>query len=206
MCTKKLFFFFLIQNICCGCSKELSQWDGSFEHPKHMIKLVGKKMFTSLRLKFLFVLTCGYIYIIINSLEWVLIVKKSSVTTTHSNQILITLKPKELKFPTYLIYNFLITKVRGVLITLGLSHIIFSIFVPELWPLIYSKISFPFNILRTNGQNFTKILYMHSYLRWDCYASVFAHLYQSYGPWFTPKFRFCSISWEQMGRFWPNFI
>ena len=27
---------------------------------------------------------------------------------------------------------------------------------PELWPLIYAKNSFPFNILRTNGQNFTK--------------------------------------------------
>ena len=22
--------------------KELSQWDGSFEHPKHMVKLMGK--------------------------------------------------------------------------------------------------------------------------------------------------------------------
>ena len=26
-------FIFQIQNICCGCSKEPSQWDGSFEHP-----------------------------------------------------------------------------------------------------------------------------------------------------------------------------
>ena len=40
--------------------------------------------------------------------------------------------------------------------TLGLVHIIFRRFVPELWPLIYAKISFPFNILRTNGQNFNK--------------------------------------------------
>ena len=50
---------------------------------------------------------------------------------------------------------------------------------------------------------------MHSYwqdLAWDCYTSFFAHLYQSYGPWFMPKFRFPSISWEQMDRFWPNFI
>ena len=29
-------------------------------------------------------------------------------------------------------------------------------FLPELWPLIYAINSFPFNILRTNGQNFTK--------------------------------------------------
>ena len=32
----------------------------------------------------------------------------------------------------------------------------FCTFVPELWPLKYVKISFPFNILRTNGRNFTK--------------------------------------------------
>ena len=29
---------------CCGGSKELSQWDGSFEHPKHMFKLLDKKV------------------------------------------------------------------------------------------------------------------------------------------------------------------
>ena len=29
-------FLFLNQNIFCGYSKEPSQWDGSFEHPKHM--------------------------------------------------------------------------------------------------------------------------------------------------------------------------
>ena len=40
--------------------------------------------------------------------------------------------------------------------SLGLLHVIFHTFVPELWPLIYAKISFPLNILRTNGQNFTK--------------------------------------------------
>ena len=39
---------------------------------------------------------------------------------------------------------------------LGLLHIIFHTFVPELWPLIYTKISFPLNVSRTNGQNFTK--------------------------------------------------
>ena len=41
--------FFLHQNICCGYSKELSQWDGSFENPKHMVKQMGKKIFTILR-------------------------------------------------------------------------------------------------------------------------------------------------------------
>ena len=31
-----------------GYSKELSQWDESFEHPKHMFKRLGKKIFTIL--------------------------------------------------------------------------------------------------------------------------------------------------------------
>ena len=64
--TKKLIFLFLIQNICCGYSKELSHWNGSFEHPKHMIKLMGKKIFTSLRLNFLLIKTYD-IDIIMNS-------------------------------------------------------------------------------------------------------------------------------------------
>ena len=45
--------------------------------------------------------------------------------------------------------------------TLGLLHIIFPIIEPELWPLIYAKISFPFNILSTNGYNFTKFILLH---------------------------------------------
>ena len=45
----KLFSLFLIQNICCGYSKEPSQWDGSFECPKHMFGLMGKKIITILR-------------------------------------------------------------------------------------------------------------------------------------------------------------
>ena len=40
--------------------------------------------------------------------------------------------------------------------SLGLLLIIFPQFVPELWPLIYAKISFPLNILRSNLHNFTK--------------------------------------------------
>ena len=34
---------FFNQNISGGYSKELSQWDGSFEHPKHMLKIMGRK-------------------------------------------------------------------------------------------------------------------------------------------------------------------
>ena len=43
-----LFFLFLNQNICCAYSKEPSQWDGSFEYPKHMVKLMDKKIITIL--------------------------------------------------------------------------------------------------------------------------------------------------------------
>ena len=42
--TGKLFFLFLNQNICCGYSKELTQWDSSFKHTKHMFKLMGKEI------------------------------------------------------------------------------------------------------------------------------------------------------------------
>ena len=45
---KTLIFLFLNQNICCGYSKEPSQWDSSFEHPNHLLKLMGKKIFTVL--------------------------------------------------------------------------------------------------------------------------------------------------------------
>ena len=47
--NKKIIFLFINQNICCGYSKESSRWDGSFEQPKHMLKLLGKKIFTILR-------------------------------------------------------------------------------------------------------------------------------------------------------------
>ena len=40
--------------------------------------------------------------------------------------------------------------------SLGLLHVIFTKLVQELRPLIYAKISFPLNILRTHWQNFTK--------------------------------------------------
>ena len=49
VCNWKLFFLFFNHNICCGYSKEPSQWDGSFEHPKHMFKLMDKKIIQILR-------------------------------------------------------------------------------------------------------------------------------------------------------------
>ena len=42
--NSRLFFLILKQNICSGCSKEPSQWDGSFEHPKLMLRLKLKKI------------------------------------------------------------------------------------------------------------------------------------------------------------------
>ena len=41
---KNYLILFLNQNICCGYSKE-----PSFEHPKHMFKLIGKKIIRTLR-------------------------------------------------------------------------------------------------------------------------------------------------------------
>ena len=50
---------FSYQNICCGYSKEPSQWDGSFEHQKHMLQLMDKKIFTFLHSIFFFIKTYG---------------------------------------------------------------------------------------------------------------------------------------------------
>ena len=52
-------------------------------------------------------------------------------------------------------------------------HAIFPTFVPELWPLIYAKILFPFNIVRTNGQNFTKF-YICKHID-KIYVGIVAH-------------------------------
>ena len=51
-----VFFLFLNQNICFGYKKEPSQWVGSFEHQKQMLKLIAKNIFTILRWKSLPVL------------------------------------------------------------------------------------------------------------------------------------------------------
>ena len=61
VCYQKLIFLFLKLNICCGYSKEPSQWDGSFKCTKQMLKLMGKKIFTLkiLLSKYVFIFTHG---------------------------------------------------------------------------------------------------------------------------------------------------
>ena len=113
------------------------------------------------------------------------------------------------------LYQFLIF---APLLTFGLLHIIFHTFVPELWSLIYTKISFPLNVSRTKERILPNFIYafiltrstmglLHIvFLHWDCYTSFFAYYYQNNGPWFTSKFCFSSSSWEQIDRISPNFI
>ena len=62
MCNRKIIFLFLIQNICCGYSKEPSEWDGSFEHPKLMLNIIDKQIFTILRWKFFVYVNLWLIY------------------------------------------------------------------------------------------------------------------------------------------------
>ena len=57
--TQKNIFLISQPKQCCVYSKEPSQWDGSFEHPKHKFKVMGKKIFTFLHSKILFIYTCG---------------------------------------------------------------------------------------------------------------------------------------------------
>ena len=60
---QKRIFCVLNQNICCGYSKEPSQWDGSFEHLKLMFKMKDKKYsHTILRIFFLLIWTQAVIY------------------------------------------------------------------------------------------------------------------------------------------------
>ena len=44
-CAPKNWYSYFSTKTFCGYSKESSEWDGSFEHPKHMAKLMGKKTF-----------------------------------------------------------------------------------------------------------------------------------------------------------------
>ena len=61
--------------------------------------------------------------------------------------------------------------------------------------------------LENKLMEFDQILHMHwcwQDLGWDCYASIFANLQQSYGLWLISEFRFRSISLEWIHGIWPN--
>ena len=78
---------------------------------------------------------------------WIWVVSHPSVIILFPINILRT---KERVSPNF-VNALILTRSR-----FGLLHIIFRTFLPELWPLIYAKILFLLNILRTNSQNFTK--------------------------------------------------
>ena len=59
---QKGILLFLNQNLCCGDSKEQSQWDGSFEHSKQMLKLIDKNIFTILRTSIVLISIYGLIF------------------------------------------------------------------------------------------------------------------------------------------------
>ena len=65
---KKLIFFFSTKTYVVGTQKEPSQWDGSFEHPQNLLKIRGKKTFTIVRWKLLFILTC--VWALTSLYEW----------------------------------------------------------------------------------------------------------------------------------------
>ena len=105
-------------------------------------------------------------------------------------------------FSPNFIYAFILTRS-----SLGSSHH-FSHICTRVMALDLRQNLVSFQYLEKKCEEFHQILYMLSYwqdLLWDCYT-FFAHLCQSYGPWFTLKFRFRSISSEEMDKFWPNFI
>ena len=90
-----------------------------------------------------------------------------------------------------------------------LLHVIFPHICARVMALELRQNFISAQYLENKSTEFHQILSLHLYwqvLAWDCNTSFFLHLYQSYGPWFTPKFRFPSISWEQIGRISPNFI
>ena len=67
MRIEQLIFLFLNQKHMLWVLKRTvslrrsSHWDGSFEHPKYMLKLIGKKIFTIVRSKILFIQTISFV-------------------------------------------------------------------------------------------------------------------------------------------------
>ena len=74
--------------------------------------------------------------------------------------------------------------------TLILLHIIFCTFVPELWPLIYSKIPFPLNFLRTSGQILTNL-----YVTFYTTLGLLAVIFRTFAPVLWPLI-YANISFQ----------
>ena len=80
----------------------------------------------------------------------------------------------------------------------------FGKFAIELRPLINARIEFLLNILKTNRPIKTKfcihIIIDKIYVGNVNNCCVFCNLQESYGPWLTSEFGFCSITWERIDR------
>ena len=76
----------------------------------------------------------------------------------------------------------------------------------SLWPWHWLLASFR-DFLCYITANFPQMCLMLDQFLWGHSSRVCdIFFYQSYGPWFMPKFCFCSISWELLDIFSPNFI
>ena len=97
-----------------------------------------------------------------------------------------------------------INKIRLGIVTFHILHICTRVMALDLCQNFVSA-----QYLENQLIEFHQILYMDSYwqdLAWDCFTSFCTRLYQSYGPWFTTKFPFRSISWKPFDRISPNFL
>ena len=84
----------------------------------------------------------------------------------------------------------------------------FRKFIIELWALIDVKNFDSAQYLENKLMKFDQIFYMNWYcqdLCLDYYVRQFLQIYNSYGPWLMSKFRFRSISWDQIDGIFPNF-
>ena len=93
------------------------------------------------------------------------------------------------------IHAFILTRSK-----LGLLHIIFHIIVPELWPLIYAKFRFCSISWEQIDRISPNLIYAFILTRstmWLLHIIFCTFEPEFNSPWFTPKFCFCSISWEQ---------
>ena len=80
---KIIFLKFLNQNIFCGYSKEPSQSGGSFEHPKHMFKLMGKEINTILGSQTILIWTYAHLQRIARILKLCMVLSLSKLESIY---------------------------------------------------------------------------------------------------------------------------